>query len=417
MPQDLLERHRSLRILVSLIITLLLIFLASLVWSALMFLGDVILLFFLAWVIAFILEPVSIVLQRRGLPRTLAVAIIYLALLIVVSGAIVLAVPSIEEEVKLLASELTTALSTSNLNTLGANAATTLRHFGFSQKDAENIVSSISGQIPDWALSFANNAVDATTTLLTSIFTVLFDAFLVLILSFYMMLDGDRLVESLVVRLPPVWQPDIRIFQRNVEQIFGGFFRAQLAIGAIYGLLTWLTLLGLGQQNGLLVAMLSGAIMLVPFIGPFFAIIPPVLLILLQSPSGDLVRNLIILVILQIIAQQIVMQLIAPRVFGKIMGIPPLLLFAALLIGAKAGGVWGAFFAGPIAAVVYAMVQVYYQRLARTSSLFRPVEADGQGLAAQVEQARYPSALVDDTREEPKPQPQPVGRQSSTRSE
>ena len=411
MPRDLLERHRSLRILVSLIITLLLIFLASLVWSALMFLGDVILLFFLAWVIAFVLEPVSIVLQRRGLPRTLSVAIIYLALLIVVSGAIVLALPSIEEEVKLLASELTTALSTSNLNTLGVNAVATLRHFGFSQKDAENIVSSISGQIPGWALNFANNAVDATTTLLTSIFTVLFDAFLVLILSFYMMLDGDRLVESLVVRLPPVWQPDIRIFQRNVEQIFGGFFRAQLAIGTIYGLLTWLTLLGLGQQNGLLVAMLSGAIMLVPFIGPFFAIIPPVLLILLQSSSGDLARNLVILVILQIIAQQIVMQLIAPRVFGKIMGIPPLLLFAALLIGAKAGGVWGAFFAGPIAAVVYAMVQVYYQRLAQTSRLFRPAEDDGQGLAARSEPPRHPRALVDDTREGP--EPQPVGRQSS----
>ena len=85
---------------------------------------------------------------------------------------------------------------------------------------------------------------------------------------------------------------------------------------------------------------------------------------LLQSSSQDLLRNLIILVILQIVAQQIVLQLLAPRIFGKVMGIPPLLLFAALLIGAKTGGVWGAFFAGPIAAVAFSMIQVYYERFA-----------------------------------------------------
>jgi predicted PurR-regulated permease PerM len=371
MQRDILDRHRSLRVLITLVTTLLLIFLAGLVWSALMLIGDVILLFFLAWVIAFILEPVSIILQQRGVPRVLAVALIYLALLIVVSGAIVLALPSIEEEVKLVSSELTTALSGSNLNALSTNAVTTLRHLGFSQKDAQNIVSSISSQIPGFALNVANNAVDTTTTLLTSILNVLFDTFLVMIISFYMMLDGDRLVEKFVTRLPPLWQRDVRIFQRSVEQVFGGFFRAQLTVGGLYGLLTWIMLLALGQQNGLLVAMLSGAFMLVPFIGTVFAVIPPVILVLLQSSSGDLLRNLIVLVILQIVAQQIVLQVLAPRIFGKVMGIPPLLLFAALLIGARAAGVWGAFFAGPIAAVAFAMVQVYYERIANASPLFR----------------------------------------------
>src|SRR5262249_57417629 len=133
---------------------------------------------------------------------------------------------------------------------------------------------------------------------------------------------------------------------------------AQLTVGAIYGVLTWLTLILLGQANGLLVAVLAGAIMLIPFIGPFFAIIPPVLLVLLQTPSGDhLPITLLVLVGLQIAAQQIVLQFIAPRIFSTQMGIPPLLLFAALLIGAQSGGIWGAFFAGPIAAVAYVTAQ------------------------------------------------------------
>ncbi len=395
MQRDIFERHRSLRILISLVISLLVIFLAGLIWSALMFIGDVILLFFLAWVIAFILEPVSIVLQQHRVPRVLAVAMIYLALLVVVSGAIVLALPSIEEEVKLVSSELTTALSADNLSTLSSNAVVTLRHFGLSQKDAQNIVSSISSQVPVFALNFANNAVNTTTTLLTSILNVLFDTFLVMIISFYMMLDGDRLVEKFVTRLPPLWQRDVRLFQRNVEQVFGGFFRAQLTIGGLYGLLTWVTLLALGQQNGLLVAMLSGAIMLIPFIGTFFAVIPPVLLVLLQSSSDDLLRNLIILVTLQIVAQQIVLQFLAPRIFGKVMGIPPLLLFAALLIGAKAGGIWGAFFAGPIAAVAFAMIQIYYERFANGSPLFRAVPTVPMESSAEVmdASARMPRSI------------------------
>ncbi len=391
MPRDVIERHRSLRILIALIATVIAIYLASVIWNTLAVLGDVILLFFLAWVIAFILEPVSIVLQKRGLPRTVAVSIIYLALLIVVSGAIVLAIPSIEEEVRLLTNEITTALSPGNLNSLNGNIVQTLRRVGFSQKDAQNIVSSISGQIPSWTMNAANNAVDVTTTLFTSLLGVLFNAFLVMIISFYMMMDGDRLVESFVLRLPPSWQPDVRLFQRNVEQIFGGFFRAQLTIGAIYGLFTWLTLLALGQANGLLVAALSGAIMLVPFIGPFFAIVPPVLLVVLQSPSPDIARNVIIMVVLQFIAQQIVMQLIAPRVFGTQMGIHPLLLFAALLIGAKAGGVWGAFFAGPIAAIAYATVQVYYQRFSERSPLFRPPDAPVSDAEDESAELRLPT--------------------------
>jgi predicted PurR-regulated permease PerM len=370
MSPDLLDRHRLLRLLVGMLVFAVGILLAHLIWSILVTLGDVILLFFLAWIIAFILEPVSILLQKRGLKRVLAVSLIYIALLVVVSGCIVLTIPSIESEVKLLASEITEALSPGNLDNLNSNFVVMLRHLGFSNANAHNIVNSISDQIPALTLSFTSNAVNTTTQLFASILSILFDTFLVLIISFYMMLDGDRLVESFVRRLPPAWIPDVRLFQSYVEQIFGGFFRAQLTIGFIYGILTWMILMIFQQANGLLVGVVSGIIMLLPFIGPPLSIVPPLLLVLLQSPANNLGWNLVLLVIALIVAQQIVMQMLAPRIFGSQMGIHPLLLFAALLIGAKFGGVWGAFFAGPIIAVAYAMARVYYDRFSESSPLF-----------------------------------------------
>jgi predicted PurR-regulated permease PerM len=245
-----------------------------------------------------------------------------------------------------------------------------LRHLGFSKDNARNIVNSISDQIPALTLNFTSNVVNTTTQLFASILSILFDTFLVLIISFYMMMDGDRLVESFVRRLPTAWIPDVRLFQSSVEQIFGGFFRAQLTIGFIYGILTWMILMIFQQANGLLVGVVSGIVMLLPFIGPPLSIVPPLLLVLLQSPASNLGWNLVLLIIALIIAQQIVMQMIAPRIFGSQMGIHPLLLFAALLIGAKLGGVWGAFFAGPIIAVAYAMARVYYDRFSENSPLF-----------------------------------------------
>ena len=369
MTRDLLDRHRSLRVLVLLLLAIVALYLVNLVWNVFVLFSDVILLFFLAWIVAFVLDPVSLLLQRRHVPRPLAVTLIYTALLVVVSGGIVLAIPSLEEEVRLLASEITTALSGANLESLNTNAISTLRHLGFSQQNAHNIVDAVSGQIPGWIQALTNNAVNSTTSLFASILTVLFDAFLVLIVSFYMMLDGGRLTERIVAKLPPRWVPDVRLFQRYVEQIFGGFFRAQLTLAAIYAVFTWLVLLLVGQGN-LLVALISGVLLLLPFIGTVLCLVPPVLLVLLQAPSDNLVWNLGISIGLLILAQNIVFQIIAPKVFGVHLGVHPLILFAALLVGTKVGGVWGAFFAGPFVGVGYAMLRVYYERFAKASSLF-----------------------------------------------
>jgi len=90
-----------------------------------------------------------------------------------------------------------------------------------------------------------------------------------------------------------------------------------------------------------------------------------------------------VLVLLLIVAQQIALQLIAPRVFGKTLGINPLILFAALLLGAKWGGVWGAFFAGPIVAVFAAVGEIFYDRYTRKLPLFQPDQEPAEEASAE----------------------------------
>ncbi|HET9110325.1 MAG TPA: AI-2E family transporter [Ktedonobacterales bacterium] len=370
MHPDLLSRHRVLRVLITLVTVIVAIFTVQLVWTSLVAFGDIILLFFLAWVIAFILEPLSIYLRRIGLPRPVAVSLIYIALAIVISGVIVLTVPIIGDQIRRLAGELTDAFSAANLNAFSAQLTLALVRLGMRQRDASRIVSQAWGQIPAYTSSITNQAVSIATTAITSVLTLLFDAFLVIILSFYMMLDGDRLVAGIIRRLPPRWSQDALMFRDAVTQIFGGFLRAQLLVALIYSAFTWVTLVLLGQSNSLPVALICGILMLLPFIGTFLAVAPPIALVLLQTPGDQLAAKLILLIIALIIAQQITLQVIAPRVFGSIMGVHPLLLFAGLLIGAKVGGVWGAFFAGPVVAIAYAMFEVFYDRYQRSSPHF-----------------------------------------------
>lgn len=370
MTRDALDRHRSLRILVGLAIVAVAFYVIGVIFGILVQVGDVILWFLLSWIIAFILEPVSTFLQRRGIPRIWAVSLIYVALLIVVSGGIVLAILGLQGQVRTLANELTTTFSPGNIPALEQKAIGLLHSFGLSQQTATDLVHKVATALPQKAQDLSNSAVATATSLVTSILNIIFAASLIVIISFYIMLDGPRLVESLVLRLPPAWIPDVRLFQRNVQDIFGGFFRAQLIVAGIYAVLTWLVLLILGAPDGVIAAVLSGILMLLPFLGVFLAIIPPALILLIQTPPNQLVIKMLILVILLGAAQHVVLNLMAPRIFGHHMGVPTLITFAALLFGAKQGGVWGAFFAGPIVAVGWAMFEVFYERFQFASSLF-----------------------------------------------
>lgn len=383
MYRDLFERHAVLRLLLYMVTIITALYAGQMVWAMLLHFGDIILLFFLAWIVCFILQPLSAFLERRGLSRVVAVSAIYLSLLGVACGSIVLAIPLIQTQVGRVAAEVAVTLAPENVTTLTAHAVTNLHHLGLSAKDAQALVGQISSRIPQWTGAFTGQAVDATTAAAGAIVGLLFNTVLVTMLSFYMMLDGDRLVASFVKRLPPAWHPDIQLLQRKIETSFGGYLRAQLIVALLYGALTGISLLVLGQPNGLLFAVLAGLLMLVPFIGPFLAVVPPLILVILQSPNNEVVRNVIILLVCLVIAQQITMKLIAPSIMSAHVGLHPLVLFAALLVGAQEGGVWGALFAAPIAAVIVAMLDVFFLRFQQASNLYPEILPEYADLSAE----------------------------------
>lgn len=358
------------RLLLILLITIAGLYLISYAWHKLQFLSSIILLFFAAWIISFILSPVADWLQSHRLSRAWAVSLVYLALTVLLTGVITLAVPVISTQISQLAEHITLLTTPDNLQNLNNQVVTQLKSFGISDHDAHHVIDQLTNNLQNGAQQAVTSILINAADLLSSVANILLDTVIVLILSFYMMLDGRRLFDNLIERLPISWQTDVRMFEVHVSRVFGGFIRSQLIIGFSYGLLTWIALEILQVPNGFLISLIAGLIMIIPFAGPFLALVPPMALTLLEVAPADALRTELILLVILFVEQQIVMQGLAPRIMSQGVGLHPLWLFAALLLGAKEAGVWGAFFAAPVAALLAVVAREIYDRWAITSPLF-----------------------------------------------
>jgi predicted PurR-regulated permease PerM len=377
MVRDILDRHPILRLLLYLATIVAVLYTGGLLWSVILHFGGIILIFFLAWVIAFIFYPLALYLERRGMSRLLAVSLIYVAMAGLLVGGIVLLVPIVRAQVEHFAGQLTVTFTPSNLSHLSTQATTWLQRLGLRKSDAQQLISQIDARLPALASQLSTQAANIAAGMLGTIASVIFDVVLIAILSFYMMLDGDRLLDSWILKLPPSWLPDVRLFQRHIEVIFGGFLRAQLIISLIYGVLSGLTMVVVGMwQVAVIVAILAAILMVIPFIGPFVSVVPPLLFVLVESPSGALIRNLIIVFAVLMVMQHLVLNVLAPKIMSTHVGVHPLVIFAALLVGAQEGGAWGAVFAGPVAAIIVAVLDVFFVRFQQSSPLYPNIVSD-----------------------------------------
>jgi hypothetical protein len=136
--------------------------------------------------------------------------------------------------------------------------------------------------------------------------------------------------------------------------------------------------------------------------------VPPALLVLIQAPPDALIFWLILLIFLLGAWQHVVLNLIAPKVYGHHLGIDPIVLFAAMLLEAKVGGVWGAFFAAPMVAIGYAILETFYDRFTSTHPAFLVQER------LEEERARYEP--FEQTAREVRPHLTPVRTHETTRS-
>jgi predicted PurR-regulated permease PerM len=276
------------------------------------------------------LSPVVDYLQQRRIPRVLAIIFIYFVLFVLFSSAVYLIAPPIISEIIQLARN-----APLYFNKLSLLSYQLIEYQPLLQKGLENIATTLN--------NLTYNFVGATL----SLFGGLGYFVAVCVLTFYLLLGKESLSETLISFFPINYKEQMVSALHKIAQKLGAWVRGQLLLCFIIGLACYIVLLILHIPYALLLAILAGVLEIIPTIGPILSAIPAILFAFTISPWTALIVGLSYLLI-----QQIESQLVVPKVMGRMVGVSPVVVIIALMIGTKLLGIGGAILAVPVAAVV-----------------------------------------------------------------
>ncbi len=364
-----MERDRWTQAAIALVAISAAIFLFEKIWQFGGFFSDIILTFALAWLIAFILDPfvkrlsgravphvltkwvqqrvgdrVARILERVRLPRGLAVSLVYLGLVVVMIAGGIFLVP----------------VTVTQLSQLGANLPEYIAQApDWTETLQENLarlgiyvdLSSIyqPEEMTRRAQSIGAAIIQNALVVVSEVASGVANTFIVIMLSFYMMLDGKRVTKQVLDLIPVKYHDELSVAARSIERTFGGFIRGQLFMALLYAAFVTLAMTIARLRFATAIGSLTGLIMFVPVIGAPIAMVLPSIIAVFQNPG----QALWMLVIMSVY-QQILLHIVMPKVMSEVVGMPPLLILAAIMISTRLIGLWGFIFGIPVAGAIYA---------------------------------------------------------------
>ncbi len=360
--------YNTLLVLLTFIATIVLL---KLLWDIAAPFTDLLLLFGVAWLIAFTLRPVATAMsqgrlayrlvlavrQRWGDARAslveralypVAVTLVYLALLAILIISLLAIIPMSVREIRLLVAQVGshvdefpawwTSLQQDIANRFNLSPDV-LSQFYRTQDMSRQITSLVEAMPRTIAGLIRDIASGVGVTLLT------------LALSYYLMLDGPRLARQIYDLLPRRFHDEYELAARMVSRTFGGFLRGQLLMVVLSGVVTAIAASIAGLRFGLIIGALVGLVIFVPVIGAPIAMFLPSIIALLQG--APLLTALLLLAFLTAF-QQVLLHFLVPRIMSESVGMPSALILMSVLIAARLWGVWGFVFGIPVAGAIYA---------------------------------------------------------------
>jgi predicted PurR-regulated permease PerM len=293
-------------------------------------------------VISIAIAPSVDWLHRHGLPRALSVILIYLALLVLLIGAIVLLVPPIVEQltatvpkIESYYQDLKSALMNSPLQAL------------------RQIASQLPSQLnlmPSAAASPAAGSLDAVGQVLNTagvVLSGLFTLTAILLIGFYWTLESEGAIRALLLLLPNEKRESAREVLSEIEMRVGGYVRGQGIMALTIFVADLVIFLLIGLPAALAVALLAGLFEVIPVLGPTLGAIPAVL-VAFSYDSSKVVWVIAAGALVQLVENNV----LAPRVMHKTVGVNPIVTLLAIVAFGALFGFAGLLLAIPIAAII-----------------------------------------------------------------
>ena len=310
--------------------------------------------------LAYLIAPGVEALVRRGLPKVLAITCIYILLGALLSFFLAFLVPVVTREFEKLLGNLGGMLS--NLETLVDSLLGQLHEWA--PEALKPSLDPRNFQFNDLALQLQREAPALLGGSLPGVFVgmksaagVLGGAFLVPLLTFYILMDSDKYRRAFVSVVPRHRRPAAQELLTRVDSMLGRYIRGQLIVCVSIGFFVAVALSLLGVDYAVLIGIFAGVVDIIPYVGVLIGLVPAFLIALINKGVFWAILTIVVLECIHWLEGHVVV----PAVVGHSVGLPPLTVMVALLSGAEVGGIMGMLVAIPLAALVRVVVEFYIE--------------------------------------------------------
>lgn len=214
----------------------------------------------------------------------------------------------------------------------------------------------LASTITGWISGSSGKIVNSAVSITSSVFSGVFDTVFSLVISVYILAQKEK-IGGFVKRMANTFLPSktnnfIMYISSKTYDLFSRFIGGQLIEAVILGTLCFIGMTIFRLPNALIISVLISVTALVPIVGAAIGAVLGFLLIVITDPLKAL-----LFVIFFIILQQLEGNLIYPKVVGKAVGLPGILVVSAVMIGGNIGGVLGTLISVPTVAVLYTLLR------------------------------------------------------------
>jgi predicted PurR-regulated permease PerM len=319
------------------------IFIAIFVFYFIYLTKEIVLWFLFALSISVLLTPAINFLKKFWLPKIVAVLIVYLAIFGILGILIYLTAPIFISELKQLSQHMPDYFVQISpvLQQMGVDTAQTFD--GFTQLLVNSLAQSSMGVL----------------SAIMTFFGGLYSTAFILTTAFFLSLEDNAAESFLTLVSPKKYEENIiSLFQRAQNKV-SGWFGARILACLFVGVASYIVFYIFGVQYAFILALISGILDFIPYIGQWITIILLIVFIAVSSGSWLMVLYVAIAVI---IIQEIENKLVTPLLMKKMAAVPPVLVLISLLVGGKLFGFLGVIFAVPVFGILYEFLKEFLEK-------------------------------------------------------